>query len=254
MVGRKESIHCLKTQTAQGKLHIELKNELCDKALLCTSRGGGILKAHFCSATANVVEQIVFRDQEQSPQCQEHSQCGGILLFLPFLNYNIKVPKSGEERIRQQEKGENSGKVHCIKVERNFLHHSEVILWSPTGKFFEGFTLAKVRSCCHMKLNIAYNLFSFSHNHLKLSKYTSLYTLLFTKTKNKKHPRKIFIQNSYILIPWISSNLVEVSLNRYSCAYLYFSLSIVYLHGITFKIKIKTTSRKDTICISFCSK
>lgn len=50
------------------KLHIELKNEVFDRALLCTFRCGAILKPISAVTTANVVEQAaVFRGQERSP-------------------------------------------------------------------------------------------------------------------------------------------------------------------------------------------
>lgn len=54
----------------------QLKNDVFDIALFCTSRCGGILKACCCCTKANVVEkEAVFRDQEQSPYCQEPSCC-----------------------------------------------------------------------------------------------------------------------------------------------------------------------------------
>lgn len=46
MAGHKETIDCLKTQTAQGKLDTELKSDDFNKELFCTSSCGGILKAH----------------------------------------------------------------------------------------------------------------------------------------------------------------------------------------------------------------
>lgn len=50
------------------KLHIKLKNEVFDRALLCTPRCRGILKPISAVTTANVVEQAaVFRGQERSP-------------------------------------------------------------------------------------------------------------------------------------------------------------------------------------------
>lgn len=128
VVGHKETLDCLKTQTAQGKLRTELKNEVSDKARLCTSRCGGILKACYCGSKANVVEQeAVFRVRSRVPRDQS-SCCGEILLFLPFLNCNKTVPKSGEERNQTGGEGQNSGKVHFIKVGRDFLLRSEVIL------------------------------------------------------------------------------------------------------------------------------
>lgn len=82
------------------------------------------------------------------PNARSKVAVGKVRLFLPFLNCNEKAPKSGEERIRQQERGQNSETFHFIKVGRNFLLHSEMTLGGPTGKFLEGFTLAKKPSCC----------------------------------------------------------------------------------------------------------
>ena len=42
VVGHKEITDCLKT--AQGKLHTELKDAFFDKAVLYTSRCGGVLR------------------------------------------------------------------------------------------------------------------------------------------------------------------------------------------------------------------
>lgn len=67
VVGQKGTINCWKTQIKK-KLHIKLKNEVFDRALLCTSRCGAILKPISAVTTANVVEQAaVFRGQERSP-------------------------------------------------------------------------------------------------------------------------------------------------------------------------------------------
>lgn len=80
LVGHKETLDCLKTQTAQGKLHTELKSEVFDKALLCISRRGGILKACCCCSKANVMEQeAVFRVRSRVPNARS-SHRGEILL------------------------------------------------------------------------------------------------------------------------------------------------------------------------------
>lgn len=121
VVGHKETLDCLKTQTAQGKLHSELKNEVFHKALLCTSRGGGILKACLLLHQSNGVEQ-------EASSAIRSSHCGGKLLFLLSLNGNKKYLNWERKRPRRQERGKNSRKVHFIKVGRNVLLHLEMIL------------------------------------------------------------------------------------------------------------------------------
>lgn len=103
--GHKETLDCLKTQTAQGKLHKELKNEVFDKALLCTSRGRGILKACLLLHQSNGVEQEASSEIRSRVPSAGSSHCGGKLLFLPFLNCNTKYLNWERKRPRQQERG-----------------------------------------------------------------------------------------------------------------------------------------------------
>lgn len=77
--GPKETLGCLKTQTAQGKLHTELKNGVLDKALLCTSRGGGILKAWLLPHRSNGVEQEASSDIRSSVPSAGSSHCSSYL-------------------------------------------------------------------------------------------------------------------------------------------------------------------------------
>lgn len=129
MAGHKEALDCLKTQTAQGKMQTELKNEVFHKALLCTSRGGGILKACLLLHQSNGVEQKASSEVRSS-------LCEGKLLFPPFLNGNKKYLNWERKSPRWQERGENSRKVHFIKVGRDILLHLEMILRPRWEVFF----------------------------------------------------------------------------------------------------------------------
>ena len=82
--------------------------------------------------------------------------------------------------------------------------------------------------------------------------HTFIYTLIHKpKKKKKKKPlHKIFIQNSYFLIPWNYTIKFDGSyFNRYSSTY--FFLSVLYPQCITFKFERKTASRKDTMQYTF---
>lgn len=79
--GRKETLDCLKTRAAQGqgKSHTELKDEVFDKALLCTSRGGGILKACLLLHQSNGVEQEASSEIRRRVPSAGSSHCSSYL-------------------------------------------------------------------------------------------------------------------------------------------------------------------------------
>lgn len=133
------------------KLHIELKNEVfdrallctsrCGRALLCTSRCGGILKPISAVTTANVVEQAsVFRGQGRSPsnvgsKVTVGTFCPPYLSWTAIKQYlNVEREKKESDRRRGERILE---RFLFIKVRRNFLLHSQLIHWGPTASFLK---------------------------------------------------------------------------------------------------------------------